>query len=80
MICKNVNAGLQSAKKWKANRWRVTFSIGLATYRSPMHSIEEAIEEAIKVADELMYQVKRRGKIDTKHAVINMEELSAGNQ
>jgi diguanylate cyclase (GGDEF)-like protein len=66
----------QLLSKMESNRWRVTFSIGLATYRSPPHNIEEAI----KVADELMYQVKRSGKNDIKHAVMNMEEQSAANQ
>jgi diguanylate cyclase (GGDEF)-like protein len=66
----------QLLSEMESNRWRVTFSIGLATYRSAPQSIEEAI----KVADELMYQVKRSGKNDIRHTLINMEEQSAGNQ
>jgi diguanylate cyclase (GGDEF)-like protein len=66
----------QLLSKMESNRWRVTFSVGLATYRLPPHSIEEAI----KIADELMYQVKRSGKNDIKHVVISKEEQSAGIQ
>jgi diguanylate cyclase (GGDEF)-like protein len=49
------------------NKWHVTLSIGLATYRSTPNSIDETI----KAADELMYQVKRNGKNNIRHAVID---------
>ena len=48
------------------NRWRVTFSIGLATY----HTVPDSVDETIKAADELMYHVKHNGKNNIRHAVI----------
>ncbi|WP_319524372.1 diguanylate cyclase [uncultured Desulfosarcina sp.] len=48
------------------NRWPVTFSIGMATY----HSVPENVEETIRAADRLMYQVKHDGKNDIRHAVL----------
>ncbi len=48
------------------NHWPVTFSIGVATYRS----VPENVEEAIRAADELMYEVKHNGKNDIRHAVL----------
>ncbi len=50
----------------KTNHWNVTLSIGLATY----HTAPDTLAEIIKEADELMYQVKRSGKNDIRHAVI----------
>jgi diguanylate cyclase (GGDEF)-like protein len=50
----------------ESNKWQVTFSIGLATY----HSAPNSINETVKAADELMYQVKHNGKNNIKHAVI----------
>ena len=47
-------------------QWQVTFSIGLATY----HTMPDTVDESIKAADELMYQVKHNGKNDIRHAVI----------
>lgn len=47
------------------NQWRVTFSIGLATY----HAAPDTVDEAIRAADELMYNVKHNGKNNIKHAV-----------
>lgn len=48
------------------NQWRVTFSIGLATY----HAVPDSVDETIKAADELMYHVKHNGKNNIRHAVI----------
>ncbi len=48
------------------NQWDVTFSIGLATY----HSVPDSVDETIKAADELMYQVKHDGKNNIRHAVL----------
>lgn len=48
------------------NRWPVTFSIGVATYLS----VPENVEETIRAADRLMYQVKHDGKNDIRHAVM----------
>lgn len=48
------------------NQWRVTFSIGLATF----HLARGSVDEAIKAADELMYHVKHNGKNPIRHAVL----------
>ena len=50
----------------RKKQWRVTFSIGLATY----HSVPDSVYETIKAADELMYHVKHHGKNNIRHAVI----------
>ena len=50
----------------QSNRWPVTFSIGVATYRSA----PEDVEETIRAADALMYQVKHGGKNDIRHQVL----------
>ncbi|MCB2148622.1 MAG: GGDEF domain-containing protein [Deltaproteobacteria bacterium] len=47
------------------NQWGVTFSIGVATY----HAAPDSVEETIKAADELMYQVKHNGKNNIRQAV-----------
>jgi PleD family two-component response regulator len=36
----------------------ITFTVGVVTYTTPL----ESVEQMIKRADELMYQVKRNGK------------------
>ncbi|MFZ3264591.1 MAG: sensor domain-containing diguanylate cyclase [Terriglobales bacterium] len=50
----------------RQNQWPVTFSIGLVTCSTKPASVEELM----KKADELMYQVKRSGKNDITHAVV----------
>ena len=50
----------------QAKQWRVTFSIGVATY----HSVPDSVDETLKAADELMYKVKHSGKNDIRHAVL----------
>jgi len=49
------------------NQWKVTFSIGVATY----NAVPDSVEETIRAADELMYQVKHNGKNSIRHAVID---------
>jgi diguanylate cyclase (GGDEF)-like protein len=46
-----------------ANAWPVTFSIGAVSYVKPPHSVEEAV----RAADTLMYEVKRSGKNKLLH-------------
>ena len=53
-----------------SNRWPVTFSIGVATYRS----VPETLEETLRAADALMYQVKHGGKNDIRHAILETKE------
>ena len=50
----------------RQNRWPITFSIGLVTCLKAAASVEELM----KKADELMYQVKMSGKNDIPHAVV----------
>jgi diguanylate cyclase (GGDEF)-like protein len=50
----------------KNNQWRVTFSIGLASY----HSAPDSVDETIKAADELMYHVKHNGKNNIRQTVL----------
>lgn len=45
-------------KQMAANRWPVTFSIGVMTFETVPHSAEEMI----RLSDELMYSVKQTGK------------------
>ncbi len=40
------------------NNWAVTFGIGVITFVT----IPETVDEAIKIADSLMYEVKQSGK------------------
>ena len=47
------------------NRWPVTFSIGVVTFREPPVSVDLALN----AADELMYRVKRSGKSGVLHEV-----------
>lgn len=47
------------------NGWPVTFSIGVATFATPPTSVDEMI----RVADDLMYSVKRAGKNGIRHEV-----------
>jgi PleD family two-component response regulator len=39
-------------------KWPVSFSVGVVTFTIP----PESVEEMVKRADELMYEVKRSGK------------------
>jgi diguanylate cyclase (GGDEF)-like protein len=59
--------------------WRVTFSIGVVTCISPP---DTTLEELIRVADGLMYSVKRSGKNQIRHEILGKsasrdKELSA---
>jgi diguanylate cyclase (GGDEF)-like protein len=56
----------QLLKTMKNQQWQVTFSIGVATY----HSTPETVEETVRAADQLMYEVKHNGKNGIKHAVL----------
>lgn len=45
-------------EKMKDNTWDVGFSVGVAVFNSP----EKSMDDAIRCADALMYQVKKSGK------------------
>lgn len=46
--------------------WPVTFSVGLLTCTDPPHTVDEMI----KLADDLMYEVKRGGKDGIRHEIL----------
>ncbi|MFN2455772.1 MAG: GGDEF domain-containing protein [Pyrinomonadaceae bacterium] len=50
----------------RASGWPVTFSVGLLTCADPPHTVDEMI----KVADGLMYEVKEGGKDAIRHEVL----------
>jgi diguanylate cyclase (GGDEF)-like protein len=54
------------ADEMRRGDWPVTFSIGVATYRTPPADTDEMIRKA----DEFMYLVKRGGKNDVHHEVV----------
>lgn len=56
----------QLVKAMDLHQWPVTFSIGVATYLS----VPDSVEETVKAADQLMYEVKHNGKNDIRHAVL----------
>jgi diguanylate cyclase (GGDEF)-like protein len=47
------------------NQWAVTFSIGVVT----CVTAPDGVDEIVKIADELMYSVKKNGKNGIKHSV-----------
>jgi PleD family two-component response regulator len=47
-------------------QWLVTFSIGMVTYLKAPASTDEMI----RVADQLMYEVKDSGKDELRHLVV----------
>lgn len=49
--------------------WPVTFSIGMVTYRIPPVNTNEMI----RIADQLMYEVKNSGKNELRHLVVPEE-------
>ncbi len=54
------------AQAMQQHKWGVTFSIGVLTCFCPVDSVDELI----KTADELMYEVKKHGKNDVKYSVL----------
>jgi diguanylate cyclase (GGDEF)-like protein len=51
------------------NRWPVTFSIGVVTFRTP----PDSVDGMLKVADAFMYSVKHSGKNRIKHREIEYQ-------
>ena len=49
-----------------AGGWPVSFSIGVITLRK----VRVDVDEALKLADALMYEVKRAGKNAMRHRVL----------
>jgi diguanylate cyclase (GGDEF)-like protein len=56
-----------SLKETVEQRWPVTFSIGMVTY----HEAPASIDEMIRIADQLMYEVKNSSKDELRHLVIS---------
>ena len=54
-------------KNMKSHKWDVSFSIGMVTFEIP----PDDIKEAIKIADDLMYDVKKSKKNDIAYMVWN---------
>lgn len=57
------------AEAMKKNDWPVTFSIGVLTFLS----MPSAVDEMIRLADDLMYTVKQNGKNDIKFSLYSFE-------
>lgn len=55
------------ADEMRGGGWPVTFSVGLLTCAEPPHTVDELI----KVADGLMYEVKEGGKDSVRHDVLS---------
>ncbi len=62
-VIEKLHVSLLSAMR--ANGWPVTFSIGVVTYLEPLVNIREMV----KMADDLMYKVKKSGKNNICHIV-----------
>jgi diguanylate cyclase (GGDEF)-like protein len=63
--------GLQEAME--SGRWRLSCSVGAVTFQS----IPPSLEEALSVADRLMYEVKRSGKDAVAFKVVEPEHAEA---
>ncbi len=53
------------SKKMAVGKWHVSFSVGVVTFESP----PEDIHSAVKIADDLMYSVKKDKKDDIEYKV-----------
>ena len=53
------------------NEWPATFSIGMITCLAPPKSVDELL----KIADDLMYSVKRSGKNSVRHDLYAVPNL-----
>ncbi len=61
------------AATMRGNDWQITFSMGVVTYRIP----PPTIDALIKVADDVMYSVKRNGKNSVCHEVYGEQQGAA---
>ena len=55
----------------KSYNWTVTFSIGVATFAV----LPDSLDQAVNIADQLMYRVKRSGKNNVTHGIFNEQNL-----
>jgi len=58
---------LKLNKKMRANKWPVTFSMGVATFKN----IPITIDDMLLIADKLMYFAKKNGKNRISHQLIS---------
>ena len=63
IVTENIHSILSAAMK--SNSWPITFSIGVASFIKPPQNVDEMI----KIADDLMYNVKSNGKNSIKSQV-----------
>jgi GGDEF domain-containing protein len=57
---------LRLFEEMKAHNWKVTFSIGAATFLDP----PDTLDVIIRMADETMYSIKTRGKDDVAVSLV----------
>lgn len=72
VISKMKNALLD---EMRANHWTVTFSIGVITFLDP----PESADEALNMADQIMYSVKNNGKNNVSHVIHSRWQMSKPN-
>jgi diguanylate cyclase (GGDEF)-like protein len=58
------------AEIMQEHRWPVTFSFGVVTFEEPPASVDQMI----KVADSLMYDVKNNGKNGIRSAIFSRQK------
>ncbi len=66
VVCKLLR---KVSAEMSAGGWPVTFSVGLLTCADPPHTVDEMI----RIADGLMYEVKRGGKNGVRHEVLKAQ-------
>jgi diguanylate cyclase (GGDEF)-like protein len=71
MVMSRVSTALAAAME--SNGWPVTFSMGVVTYASP----PPTVNALVKIADDVMYSVKRNGKNSVRHAVFGERKGAA---
>ena len=71
MVMSRVSTALAAAME--SNGWPVTFSMGVVTYASP----PDTVNALVKIADDVMYSVKRNGKNSVRHAVFGERKGAA---
>jgi diguanylate cyclase (GGDEF)-like protein len=71
MVTARVSNALAAAMD--SNGWPVTFSIGVVTYASP----PPTVDALVRIADDVMYSVKRNGKNAVRHRVYRERQGAA---
>lgn len=71
LVAARVSKALAAAME--SNGWPVTFSIGVVTYATP----PPTLNALVKIADDVMYSVKRNGKNAVRHRVYGERQGAA---